>query len=133
MPTATKKFTKAELAAIYDEARAAGLAAGEGDKPPAMVVAQHLSPLDDGSPVIKSWLVPDGPCGFAWVNVPGNSPFGRFLKAEKGCHAGYPKGVNYWVGDHRQSLSRKEAHARAFAEVLRKHGIERVYADSRMD
>lgn len=116
---------------IYDEAVAAGKAAGNADRPTPMVVRQHASVMDDDSPVTQQWYVADGPCGFAWVNVPGNSAMGRYMKSI-GHRKGYPKGISYWVGDHGQSISRKEAHARAFAKVMRDNGID-AYADSRMD
>lgn len=77
------------------------------------------------------------PCGFAWVRIPGRSPLVKHLKAmgdRRGGHPGYPKGWDIWnPSDHpTQSLDAKLVGARAFAEVLKKHGFE-GYADSRWD
>ena len=126
------KLTKTEIARIYREAVAAGKAAGNAATPTPMVVRQHASPLDDASPVTRAWHVPEGVCGFAWVTVGGNTQMGRYMRTVKGHGPGYPKGVAYRVGDHGQSLTRKEAHAYAFARVLNDAGIT-AYVESRMD
>lgn len=74
------------------------------------------------------------PCGFAWVKVPGNTPFGRYVKKTypQKFRKAYGPGLQYWVSDFEQSMYRKEAFAQAMARVLREHGVE-AYADSRMD
>lgn len=113
---------KPDLEAIYQEAYEAGMAAGTAVAPIPMTV------VGGG----KSFYVSEGACGFAWINVPGNSAFGKFLKKEKGCRNDYPKGVAWWVGEFNQSMARKEAFAYAAAGVLQKHGIE-AYGRSRMD
>jgi len=121
---------------IYAEARAAGLAAGKAAVPPVMVVQERASALDDESPVKKEWTVPEGPCGFAWVNVrPGNSKFANWLKKNGLARSdSYAGGVTIWVSEFGQSMVRKEAYARALAESLRGSlGMDRIYADSRMD
>lgn len=77
-------------------------------------------------------------CGFAWVNVWGvrsNSKLGKALQAA-GFRKDYTGSLQLWnpSGHHTQSISVKEAGARAYAEVLReKLGLEKVYAGSRMD
>jgi hypothetical protein len=77
--------------------------------------------------------VPDGVCGFAWINVrPGNSPFANWAKKQGLMRPAYGGGVQFWVGDFDQSMQRKEAFARAAANVLSEAGIK-AYADSRMD
>jgi hypothetical protein len=98
-----------------------------------MTVTLRANPMDDGSPPVKSWYVPEGPCGFAWVTVrPGTSSFAKWLvKTGKGSKA-YGGGVSIWIGDYNQSIARKEAHARAMAEVFTNAGIT-AYADSRLD
>lgn len=80
------------------------------------------------------WVVMDGPCGFAWINVkPAYSKVAKALVAKGLAHKNsYEGGVTVWVGDYNQSMARKEAHARAFAAVLQAAGIK-AYAGSRMD
>jgi hypothetical protein len=80
----------------------------------------------------KSWYVPDGVCGFAWVTVPGNSAFGKWGKAKGLFSKAYPKGLWYWVGEFDQSMQKKEAFAAAVAAKLRDAGID-AYSNSRMD
>jgi hypothetical protein len=113
--------------AIWEEALAAGHAAGEACAPRPMVVGWRGQ---DGLP--KHEIVADGLCGFAWVNVPGNEPFGRWAKKAGIMRADYPKGVCYWVGEFNQSHARKVACADAIAHVLREHGIK-ANARDRLD
>ncbi len=116
-------ITKAQLnEVIYREAVEAGRKAVEAMTPNPMVVHGHG----------QSYFVADGVCGFAWINVPGNSAFGKFLKKEKGCNSGYPKGINWWISDYNQSMQKKEAFAYAAAGVLQKYGID-ARPGSRMD
>lgn len=119
---------------IYQEAREAGIRAGNAANPAPMVVQEHENMMDDSSPVKKQWVVPDGPCGFAWIIVkPGTSRFAKFLKARQyGKPDSYQGGVRIWVGDFNQSMMRKEAYAKAFADALRKYGIK-ASDYSRMD
>ena len=121
--------------AIYEMADKAGQEAVERLVVRPMVVSQHTNPMVDSSPVARSWFVEDGVCGFAWVNVkPAHSKFAKFLVvsglARKDTYNG---GVTLWVSQYNQSLQKKEAYAYAFAKVLRDNGIEKAYADSRMD
>jgi hypothetical protein len=104
---------------LYSEADAAGLAAAIVPEP--MIVEGY-----EDSPVMA------GPCGFAWINVPGNSAFGRYAK-RRGHNKGYPQGINIWVSGFGQSYERKMAYAQAFAAVLREHGVEKAYASGRLD
>lgn len=108
--------------AIYQEAVTAGHAAVDATTVTPMVVT-------DGK---TNYFVADGPCGFAWINVPGNSQFGKFLKKEKGCGNGHPTGISWWIGEYNQSMQKKETFACAAANVLRKYGIE-ARPGSRMD
>jgi hypothetical protein len=83
----------------------------------------------------QSWSVPDGVCGFAWVNVYGirkNSKMGKVLEANGFRKNSYEKSFQLWISEGVQSLERKEAYARAYADVLREAGIS-AYAGSRMD
>lgn len=130
---------------IIEEAREAGRNAGNGHTPQEMVVEQHSNPLNDGSPVVKSWRVPEGVCGFAWVRVKGKGRGLEFIRALKkvglagdiNSYAVFTKssgesGYVYWVHDHNQSYERKMKNAEAFAEVLREYDIN-AYASGRLD
>ena len=76
-------------------------------------------------------------CGFAWVDVfvpRTNSKEAKLLK-EIGFKRDYkPKCLNLWSPGnyHGQSMDVLEEGARAYAEVLRKHGF-RAYMGSRAD
>ena len=74
----------------------------------------------------------EGACGFAWVNIPGNTAFGRWANKNKIARPAYPKGLTFWCPLMTQSMSIKEEWAWAFAGVLQQHGIE-ASASSRMD
>lgn len=128
----------------WNEAVAAGhaavAAAVKAKEIQAMVVSQHKDALDDNSPVVQSWYVEDGPCGFAWVSVhPGNCSFANWAKKQKkpgrDCplfSKAYYGGVQHWVHDYGQSIQKKELFAGAAAEVLRKYGIN-ASSGSRLD
>jgi len=129
------KTQEKEYEALFNKAHLAGLHAGDSVAVAPMYVVEHTNPLDDNSPIKKVYPpVMDGVCGFAWVNVrPGTSTFARWLrKTNKGRTDSYAGGVTIWVGHYNQSMTRKEAYARAFAEVLRSAGIT-AYSNSRMD
>lgn len=128
MAAGAAKFAKI-AAAAYN----AGMAAGEGAIPEPMYVVERVNPWDDNSAVKKADApIMDGVCGFAWVWIKGNTAFGRWAKAKGIAYKGYPTGLNISVRAHGQSLTRKEAHAHAFAAVLKAAGIE-AYAESRID
>lgn len=85
------------------------------------------------------------PCGFAWVNVRGDTDLARHCR-QCAKHAdgaieerfygakGYPSGWQWWGPGHTttQRLATYQVAARAFAEVLRSHGVE-CTVGSRMD
>lgn len=140
--TATKALSVATLTRLMREAHEAGMKAGRSVGVAPMVVSKHANPLDDSSPVEKAWIVPDGPCGFAWVTIrPANSRAAKvmasmFTGKTGGGHAKrneYEGGMMLWVWEFNQSLTRKEAYAYAFAKHLTDAGIPKVYAGSRMD
>jgi len=135
------KFKEEELVdkdtlneSIYNKAHEAGMKAVSGLNVIPMVVTQHANPIDDNSPVVNSYFVEDGCCGFAWVNIkPANSSFAKWLV--KNNHArknSYEPGISIWIHDFNQSYQKKMTYAYAFAKVLQEHEI-RAYAGSRLD
>lgn len=121
-------MTDRELEDLFAKAREAGLKAGMEVVPTPMIVREEFpNPGRTYAPVM------DGVCGFAWVTIkPGTCRAARMAKQLMQCHRGYHGGVEIWVSDFNQSLTRKEAYATAFARVLRDAGIQ-AYPGSRMD
>ena len=116
---------------IYTQARAAGLLAAQTAQVTPMIVNAHANPFDSNSEITRSYIVDDGVCGFASVVIK-NVKFSNGLKKLGIGRKNYPTGYCISVRDFNQSLTRKEAYAYAFAEVLRAHGVD-AYIDSRMD
>lgn len=124
----------AEFDTLFAKADKAGKLAASQRVPVPMVVQEHSNCLDDSSPVRQSWMVEGGVCGFAWIHIyPGNSPIANYAKKNWGAGSAYHGGVNIWVSDYGQSMTRKEAYAQAFAKTLYEAGYDKVYAMSRMD
>jgi hypothetical protein len=119
---------------IYNEAFNAGMIAGNNHNPVPMIVQEHSNPLDDNSPVTKTYApVMGGVCGFAWINIkPATNPFVKFLKSMDIGHKSYYGGYDWWISEFGQSMEKKEAFAQAAAKVLNSYGIK-CYATSRMD
>jgi len=129
-----RKAKAVAFEAAFAKAAAAGQEAGKAAQPRAMMVVQPSNPLNDNSVPKAMWHVPEGACGFAWVNVsPGNSPFANWLKKNKLARKAYGSGVDIWISDFGQSIERKEACARAMAKVLKEELGVNAYATSRMD
>ena len=129
MTAAIKKPSNVE---ISYQADIAGLAAGSAHNPTPMQVVQRASAFDDTSPVVKTFDVSDGPCGWAWVNTPGNTSFGRFaVKAGLG-RRGYYGGIDIYCSLFNQSVERKRKYCEAYAEVLNRHGID-ASVNARLD
>jgi len=125
--------TDAFYSSIYKEAWDEGVKAANECIPVPMVVEQHANPLNDNSSVIARYVVNDGVCGFAWVNIrPGNCGFARWLKKNNLAFKDYYGGVSIYIHEYNQSMTKKEKHARAMAKYIRKFDI-RAYAQSRMD
>ncbi len=124
----------AKWADLHKRAHEAGMNAGNAHTPVPMIVQEHANPLDDNSPVIRQYApVMGGVCGFAWINItPGNSSFARWLSKNKHAHKSYYGGVDVWVGEFGQSMEKKQAYARAYAEIVSKAGIT-AWPMSRMD
>jgi hypothetical protein len=122
-------------AAIVLEAEQAAIAAMKTAKTTPMVVTQHANPMDDKSPAVKQWYVPEGPCGFAWVNIsPARGKLVAELKKQKKGHKAYHGGWDYWMGslNHTQSIETLEAGARAMALVFKSYGYT-AHVGSRLD
>ena len=125
---------------IWDEAVKKGYAAVEVAKVVPMVVQEHQNMLNDNSPVVKSWNVEGGCCGFAWISIRPASkagrndcPFVKWLRTKGiGRFDDYEKSWSIWVSDFGQSMQRKETYADMVAAVLQENGI-RAYSHSRMD
>jgi hypothetical protein len=125
---------RSEFSALFNKARAAGMAAADACTPVPMTVV-------DADPITsmpkaggKAYFVPDGVCGFAGVRVrPGNSAFAKFLVAQglarKDTYAG---GVYMSCHAYNQSLAKKESYCDAFARVLEEAGVK-ASMESRMD
>jgi hypothetical protein len=124
--------TKAEadtFQTLHERAHDAGMKAGTESSPTPMTVQEaDLS----GNPIGKTWYVSEGACGFAWIRFKGNTAWGKWAKAQGIATPAYPKGLQIWVSEFNQSVTRKEAYANAYAKVLCGAGIE-AYADSRLD
>jgi hypothetical protein len=116
---------------LYNQARAAGLAAAAAAQVTPMIVSAHANPLDSNSEITKQYFVADGVCGFASVVIK-NIKFANQLKKMGLGRKNYGGGYALSVQDFNQSLTRKEAYAHAFAKVLNDNGIT-AYTDSRMD
>jgi hypothetical protein len=132
---AARRERDARFAALAAEADAAGRAAAEAVRVTPMIVVERADPLDDSSPIVRAYPpVMDGVCGFAWVSIyPGTCAFARYAKKHLGFRAdSYAGGVRRSVAAYNQSMTRKEAYARAFADVLQRAGIK-AYANSRLD
>lgn len=127
-------MNKYKFPEIYKAAVAAGMAAGNEAAVTPMIVGSPSTPFgNDVDYSKKTYFVPDGPCGFAWINIrPGNSKFANWLKKNRLARSTYKGGVDVWVSEFNQSMTRKAAYAAAFAGVLSNEGIN-AYADSRMD
>jgi hypothetical protein len=120
---------------LWEAAEAKGFAAGDAAVPAPMIVGDSVSLFSDEIDYTKkTFFVSEGVCGFAWIKVtPGTSSFARWLvKTGKSRGKAYGGGVDIWVSHYGQSMTRKEAFARAVTSVLREAGIN-AYAQSRMD
>jgi hypothetical protein len=109
-------MTNAELHAIYEEASEAAQTATRA--------------LIDKHP--EQWF----PCGFAWVRIrPARGKFVNYLKLINAGRVDEYEG-GYVVynpsGNSTQWMDAKYAGARAFADVLKKHGIKAL-AEQRID
>ena len=119
--------------ALHEAAHRAGMEAGNGAIPQPMVVVE-AGIFDEPIPGGNRWTVPEGVCGFAWINIrDARKGFARWAKkVGVGRTDRYFGGVTIWVSAFGQSMTRKEAYALAYAYVLQDAGIN-AYSNSRMD
>ena len=126
---------------IVKEANAAGKAAVEKLEVVPMIVGQETSMFSNKIDYSKpTYYVADGVCGFAWVDVyPKNKGNTRAGKEERKLLESfgfrkndYAKTYQLWVSAYNQSMQKKEAYARAYADVLRENGLK-AYSGSRLD
>ena len=108
----------------WDRAWNKGVEAAMAEQPRVMRVYDQAGNLID--------RVTEGPCGFAWLHVPGNTSFGRWPKKKGLARPDYPTGLRVWISAYNQSHVRKAAHAYAMASYLQSHGIE-CSSRSRLD
>ena len=81
----------------------------------------------------NEYVVDDGMCGFAGVRItPARGKLVTYLKKAGIGYKSYQGGYYVGVNDYGQSITRKEAYARAFAKVLSEHNIT-CYIESRLD
>lgn len=127
-----KALTKNQCHNIYVEAYEAGLNAGKDADTPKFIIGDAIG-LSDEIDYSKKTYILDGLCGFAWVNIsPARGAFVNYLKSREVGSKSYYGGYEIWVHEFGQSVDRKTAFARAFAEVLNKHGINATIG-SRLD
>jgi hypothetical protein len=123
-------MTTLNIANVMQMAAIAGAKAMESCSPSPMVVT-------DGK---QKWFVPDGVCGFAWVNLykiqgkkpRANSQLAKVLNTFGFEKNTYQRSFQLWISAGGQSMQKKEAYAHAFARVLCQNGIE-AYPGSRLD
>ena len=128
-------MTKDQEEKLYLAAHEFGMAAAAKAVVTPMYVGNAKSIFGDEIDYTKPvYEVADGVCGFAWVNIkPANGKFAKYMvKQGLARKNSYEGGVQVWVSEFNQSMTRKEAYARAFASVLQRWGIN-AYAGSRMD
>ena len=114
---------------IYNAASAAALKAWNDVAPVPMTV------VGGG----QKWVIMDGACGFAWVNIsPARGKMVSWLRENAIGRKAYKGGwdVSSWqfgnVGRGSQSYQRAYAAAAAAAGVLQEHGIT-AYPEGRLD
>jgi hypothetical protein len=122
---------------LWQKALELGYDAGNSYTPTPMIVQEHKNMADDTSPVVKEYHVPQGVCGFAWINVGGDTPFGLWVKKafckridnvdtwRDGWYKdSYYGGYSFSIRAFEQSMEKKEVAARTMASFLSNHGIE---------
>ena len=104
---------------LWNAADAAGMEAG-GQLATAPMVVQNVDIVGNVSG--PKYHVSEGECGFAWLTLKGNTPFGRWAKASGIATSCYTGGLTIRCRAFGQSMQRKEAWAQAAMRHLRTHG-----------
>jgi hypothetical protein len=121
---------------IHNECHQTGLLVGVRVNTRPMLVGEAKSLLSNEIDYTKkTYLMDDGPCGYAWVTIrPGNSKLANAYKKLGLAKSAWNGGVEYWVSEFGQSVDRKAAYAEAYAAKLRQlTGHETIYSGSRLD
>ena len=130
------KFTHDEEQAFklaFEFAQNAGYHAGFNHNPEPMAVYEADI---CGQQIGQEYHVPNGCCGFAWINIkPVNKRFAKWLKETgRASSDSYYGGITIWICEHGQSYERKMKHARVMASELQSRFPElKIYADGRLD
>lgn len=112
----TAKWGPIEVRRAYMEAKKAGAT----QQFEALVKAAHEAGVAAGDAAAD----PTGAFGSAAIIFPGNTPFGKWMKAKRGAEKAYPSGLRILVTYGGYSYARKSAYAYAFVKVLRDAGIK---------
>lgn len=113
---------------IFDVAGAAGAAAHHAAVPEPMTLVTRIDRAGHG----RTYHCSEGMCGFSWVHIKGNTPFGAYCKKAGIARPAYGGGLNISYPFMSQSYDRGQAWASAFADSLKSNGIF-AYADGRLD
>ena len=127
-------MSKVACEKLLEKAHLMGMDAGRGSTPTPMIVGSPSTPFGSDIDYSKpTHFVESGVCGFAGVVIkPARGKFVSYLKSLGMGHKHYYGGWYVSVHEFGQSLTRKEAYARAYAKVLSEEGMS-CYVDSRMD
>jgi len=127
-------MSKVACEKLLERAHLMGMDAGRGSTPTPMIVGSPSTPFGSDIDYSKpTHFVESGVCGFAGVVIkPARGKFVSYLKSLGMGHKHYYGGWYVSVHEFGQSLTRKEAYARAYAKVLSEEGMS-CYVDSRMD
>lgn len=131
---------KVNPAAVFATAERTADAAALAATPTPMIVGTAIGLSDRIDPTQRTYVIPDGVCGFAWVRVrPARGAFVTWCKQNNiGRSDSYEGG--YVIPAHElapslrktQSYERKMAAANAAAAVLRDAGIN-AYSEGHLD
>jgi hypothetical protein len=127
-------MSKVHCEKLLERAHLMGMDAGRRVGVNPMIVGTPTELMDNEIDYSKkTYVVESGVCGFAGVVIkPARGKFVSYLKSIGKGNKHYYGGWYMSVREFGQSLTRKEAYADAFADVLKEVGM-RVYVDSRMD
>lgn len=129
-------FTDQDFERILREAYQVGENAARATVTTPVVVGHPTKPWGNNIDPTKPMYTIPGLCGFASVNVkPGNSRFANWLKKTgNGRKDSWEGGVRLNLNSNSQLYEENKNRAVAVARYLRNAlGMDRIYADSRLD